>query len=101
MAAGSFRVGRAAQTSCQRPVGPVSPFPRRPTTQGLRGPRHPPLHRQPDDGAPAVGVKPQLPFTGVVDLAGRLPFARHVSSVELIVHDGAEWQERRRSFSGD
>ncbi|MFC9592082.1 2'-5' RNA ligase family protein [Streptomyces sp. NPDC056944] len=28
------------------------------------------------------------------DLAGRLPFTSHVSSVELIVHDGTKWQER-------
>jgi 2'-5' RNA ligase len=28
------------------------------------------------------------------DLAGRLPFTSHVSSVELMVHDGVEWQER-------
>lgn len=27
------------------------------------------------------------------DLPGRLPFASHVSSVELMVHDGTEWQE--------
>ncbi|WP_269856981.1 2'-5' RNA ligase family protein [Streptomyces sp. RPT161] len=28
------------------------------------------------------------------DLAGRLPFTSHVSSVELIAHDGTKWQER-------
>ncbi|MFE7095195.1 2'-5' RNA ligase family protein [Streptomyces erythrochromogenes] len=28
------------------------------------------------------------------DLAGRLPFTSHVASVELMVHDGARWQER-------
>ncbi|MFF3609189.1 2'-5' RNA ligase family protein [Streptomyces sp. NPDC002463] len=28
------------------------------------------------------------------DLAARLPFTAHVSSVELIVHDGTKWQER-------
>ncbi|MFD4370666.1 2'-5' RNA ligase family protein [Streptomyces sp. NPDC058486] len=28
------------------------------------------------------------------DLAGSLPFTAHVSSVELIVHDGTKWQER-------
>ncbi|MGX1274487.1 2'-5' RNA ligase family protein [Streptomyces phaeoluteigriseus] len=28
------------------------------------------------------------------DLAGRLPFTSHVSSVELMVHDGVKWQER-------
>lgn len=28
------------------------------------------------------------------DLAVRLPFTSHVSSVELIVHDGTKWQER-------
>ncbi|MFD7631271.1 2'-5' RNA ligase family protein [Streptomyces sp. NPDC059851] len=28
------------------------------------------------------------------DLAGRLPFTAHVSSVELMVHDGVKWRER-------
>ncbi|MFC9398107.1 2'-5' RNA ligase family protein [Streptomyces sp. NPDC057027] len=28
------------------------------------------------------------------DLATRIPFTAHVSSVELIVHDGTKWQER-------
>ncbi|MEU3076999.1 2'-5' RNA ligase family protein [Streptomyces laurentii] len=28
------------------------------------------------------------------DLAGRLPFTAHVSSVQLVVYDGAKWQER-------
>ncbi|MCX4808426.1 2'-5' RNA ligase family protein [Streptomyces sp. NBC_01214] len=28
------------------------------------------------------------------DLADRLPFTSHVSSVELMVHDGTKWQER-------
>ncbi|MGW1550618.1 2'-5' RNA ligase family protein [Streptomyces sp. NPDC002346] len=28
------------------------------------------------------------------DLAGRPPFTSHVSSVELMVHDGTKWQER-------
>ncbi|MFF5767039.1 2'-5' RNA ligase family protein [Streptomyces tanashiensis] len=28
------------------------------------------------------------------DLAARLPFTSHVSSVELIIHDGTKWQER-------
>ncbi|MEV6327907.1 2'-5' RNA ligase family protein [Streptomyces sp. NPDC051909] len=28
------------------------------------------------------------------DLVGRLPFTAHVSSVELIVHDGVKWRER-------
>jgi 2'-5' RNA ligase len=28
------------------------------------------------------------------DLIGRLPFASRVSSVDLMVHDGAKWQER-------
>ncbi|MFK3728648.1 2'-5' RNA ligase family protein [Streptomyces sp. NPDC088090] len=28
------------------------------------------------------------------DLAGRLPFTSHVSSVELVVHDGTRWDQR-------
>lgn len=28
------------------------------------------------------------------DLLGRLPFTSHVASVDLMVHDGARWQER-------
>jgi 2'-5' RNA ligase len=28
------------------------------------------------------------------DLAGRLPFTSHVSSVELLVYDGTKWRER-------
>lgn len=33
------------------------------------------------------------------DLTGRLPFTSHVSSVELMVHDGVKWQNGRRSHS--
>ncbi|MGW3046065.1 hypothetical protein ACWC9T_40100 [Kitasatospora sp. NPDC001159] len=35
------------------------------------------------------------------DLAGRLPFTSHVSSVELIVHDGVKWQERASFALGE
>lgn len=35
------------------------------------------------------------------DLAGRLPFTSHVSSVELIVYDGTKWQERASFTLGE
>lgn len=35
------------------------------------------------------------------DLAGRLPFTSHVSSVELMVHDGVKWQERASFALGE
>ncbi|MET7502135.1 2'-5' RNA ligase family protein [Streptomyces microflavus] len=35
------------------------------------------------------------------DLADRLPFTSHVSSVELIVHDGVKWQERASFALGE
>ncbi|MGW2838579.1 2'-5' RNA ligase family protein [Streptomyces sp. NPDC001493] len=35
------------------------------------------------------------------DLSGRLPFTAHVSSVELIVHDGTAWRERASFALGD
>ncbi|WP_314247022.1 2'-5' RNA ligase family protein [Streptomyces sp. DSM 40907] len=35
------------------------------------------------------------------DLAGRLPFTSHVSSVELMVHDGTKWQERASFALGE
>lgn len=35
------------------------------------------------------------------DLGGRLPFTSHVSSVELMVHDGTKWQPRASFALGD
>ncbi|WP_329580634.1 2'-5' RNA ligase family protein [Streptomyces sp. NBC_01361] len=35
------------------------------------------------------------------DLADRLPFTSHVSSVELMVHDGVKWQERASFALGE
>ncbi|MFF9981436.1 2'-5' RNA ligase family protein [Streptomyces erythrochromogenes] len=35
------------------------------------------------------------------DLLGRLPFTSHVSSVELMVHDGTKWQERASFALGE
>ncbi|MFF3691408.1 2'-5' RNA ligase family protein [Streptomyces sp. NPDC002187] len=35
------------------------------------------------------------------DLASRLPLTSHVSSVELIVHDGTKWQERASFALGE
>ncbi|MER5202472.1 2'-5' RNA ligase family protein [Streptomyces sp. NPDC002825] len=34
-------------------------------------------------------------------LSGRLPFTSHVASVQLIVHDGAKWQERASFALGE
>ncbi|WP_405680913.1 MULTISPECIES: 2'-5' RNA ligase family protein [unclassified Streptomyces] len=34
-------------------------------------------------------------------LAGRLPFTSHVSSVDLMVHDGVKWQERASFALGE
>ncbi|MFE7711074.1 2'-5' RNA ligase family protein [Streptomyces sp. NPDC057486] len=35
------------------------------------------------------------------DLTGRLPFTSHVSSVELLVHDGTKWQKRASFALGE
>lgn len=35
------------------------------------------------------------------DLGGKLPFTSHVSSVELMVHDGTKWQERASFALGE
>ncbi|MEU8550943.1 2'-5' RNA ligase family protein [Streptomyces roseoverticillatus] len=36
-----------------------------------------------------------------VDLVDRLPFTSHISSVELMVHDGTKWQERASFALGE
>ncbi|MEU5217260.1 2'-5' RNA ligase family protein [Streptomyces sp. NPDC020807] len=77
---------------------PAGPLRRLTETVAARWPEAPPYGGRHADVVPhltvALGQEDSLLEEIEADLAGRLPFTCRVSSVELIVHDGAKWQER-------
>ncbi|MCZ0991511.1 2'-5' RNA ligase family protein [Streptomyces diastatochromogenes] len=77
---------------------PDTPFRRLTEAFVARWPENPPFDGQFDDVVPhltvAQGQDEDVLEKAEADLLGRLPVVAHVSSVDLLVHDGTRWRQR-------